>query len=160
LKRAKGCEIEKETNLKITVLVDENVGRLEISVDDSSRVNVLESTLRFEEAKRLSVSGFACNRDDGGDPNEQRVKERESGTNKHLVEEVLDELIVQRPGGEESVKIGSEQLSHEVAERRRKKEGIGQPAERIGGRRWSAKEMGTERRGRRGRRRTYPREER
>lgn len=40
---------------------------------------------------------------------------RES-TNEHLVEEVLDELIVQRPRGEESVKIGSEKLSDEVAD--------------------------------------------
>lgn len=43
----------KETYLEITVLVDEDVGRLEISVDNSSRVNVLETSLFCSKRGRV-----------------------------------------------------------------------------------------------------------
>jgi hypothetical protein len=38
-------------------------------------------------------------------------------TYQNLVKEVLDELLLQRPGGEQAVKIGSEELGDEVTER-------------------------------------------
>lgn len=38
-------------------------------------------------------------------------------TYQNLVEKILDELLLQRPGGEQTVKIGSEQLSDEVTVR-------------------------------------------
>jgi hypothetical protein len=36
-------------------------------------------------------------------------------TYQNLVEEVLDELLLQRPGSEQAVEIGPEQLRHKVA---------------------------------------------
>jgi hypothetical protein len=39
----------------------------------------------------------------------------EFGTHQNLVKEVLDELLLQRPGSEQAMEIGPEQLSHEVA---------------------------------------------
>lgn len=41
----------------------------------------------------------------------------EFATYQNLVKEVLDELLLQRPGGEETVKIGSEELGDEVTEK-------------------------------------------
>jgi hypothetical protein len=64
--------------LQITVLVDENVGWLQVSVDDTCRVDVFQ-------------------------------------TSEDLVEEVLDELLFEWTRSEESVKIGTEELSDEVA---------------------------------------------
>ena len=40
------------TDLEIAVLVDEDVGRLEVSVDVSCRVNVLESSLKERRKRR------------------------------------------------------------------------------------------------------------
>ena len=36
-------------------------------------------------------------------------------TTEDLVQEVLDELLLQRSGSEQSVKIGTQKLGHEVA---------------------------------------------
>jgi hypothetical protein len=36
-------------------------------------------------------------------------------THQDLVEEVLDKLLLQRSGGEQTVEIGSQELRHEVA---------------------------------------------
>lgn len=33
----------------------------------------------------------------------------------NLVEEVLDELLLERPGGEETMEIGTQELGHKVA---------------------------------------------
>jgi hypothetical protein len=68
----------KIAHLQVTVLVDENVGRLQVSVDDTGRVDVFQAS-------------------------------------EDLVEEVLDELLFEWTGSEESVEIGTEKLSHEVA---------------------------------------------
>jgi hypothetical protein len=47
-------------------------------------------------------------------------------TYEHLVEKVLNELVVQRPRSEQSVEICSKQLSHEVAaEQKRSKISFG-----------------------------------
>ena len=37
-------------------------------------------------------------------------------THQNLIEEILDELLLERSGGEEAVKIGSEQLGDKVAD--------------------------------------------
>jgi hypothetical protein len=44
-------------------------------------------------------------------------EESRAGTNQNLIEEVLDELLLEGSGREKTVKIGSEQLSDEVARR-------------------------------------------
>jgi hypothetical protein len=83
-------------DLQITVLVDENVAGLQVSVDDTSRVNIFQSTLSTLV----------------GDPPCWIF-----ATYQNLVKEVLNELLLQRPGGEETVEIGSEELSDEVTEK-------------------------------------------
>lgn len=52
------------TDLEIAVLVDENVGWLEVSVDDSSRVHVLEPTL--EGGGRSDATMFSYDSSIGG----------------------------------------------------------------------------------------------
>lgn len=44
----KSCK-SKVANLEIAILVDENVRRLEISVNDSGRVNVFQPSLYIEK---------------------------------------------------------------------------------------------------------------
>jgi hypothetical protein len=75
-------------NLEVAVLVDKNVGRLEVTVNDSGRVDVLETT-------------------------------------EDLVQEVLDELLLERPGGEETVEVGTEELGDKVDVLERRDEDVG-----------------------------------
>lgn len=67
----------KVADLEVAVLVDENVGRFEVAVDDAGRVDVLEAA-------------------------------------KNLVQEVLDELLLQWPRGEEAVQVSAEELRDKV----------------------------------------------
>jgi hypothetical protein len=66
------------THLEVTVLVDKDVRGLEITMDDTGRVDVLEPA-------------------------------------EDLVEEVLDELLLKWPAGEETVQVGTQKLSDKVA---------------------------------------------
>jgi hypothetical protein len=61
---------------------------------DTSRMHIFESSLQ-RSSEKSGRSGIR--------------------TNQHLVEEVLDELLLQWTGCEESMEIRSEQLRHEVA---------------------------------------------
>lgn len=63
-------------------------------MDDTSRVDVFQSTL--------------CKSANG-------VEQGRFTTHKDLVQEVLDKLLLERPGGEKAVEIGTEQLSDEVS---------------------------------------------
>lgn len=65
-------------DLEVAVLVDEDVGGLEVAVHDAGAVDVFEAA-------------------------------------KDLVEEVLDELLFEGAGGEETVEVGAEELGDEVA---------------------------------------------
>lgn len=67
----------KVTDFEITVLIDENVGRLEVTMNDAGGVDILE-------------------------------------TAKNLVEEILDELLLQGPGGEKTMKVGAKELRDKV----------------------------------------------
>jgi hypothetical protein len=82
-------------NLQIAVLVDKNVGRLEIAVDDTGRVDVFETTLG---GVNMLLKG-AVRKD----------------TYEDLVQEVLDELLLQRARGEQTVEICAKELGHKVA---------------------------------------------
>ena len=83
-------------DLQITVLVYEDVAGLQVTVNDTSGVNIFQSTLSTL-VRRLACWIFA--------------------TYQNLVKEVLDELLLQRPGGEETVEIGSKELGDEVTEK-------------------------------------------
>jgi hypothetical protein len=83
-------------DLQITVLVHEDVAGLQVAVDDTSGVNIFQSTLS------TLVGHSAC---------------CIFATYQNLVKEVLDELLLQRPGGEQTVEIGSEELGDEVTEK-------------------------------------------
>lgn len=65
-------------HLQITILVDQNVTRLQITVHDTCRVHVFQTT-------------------------------------EDLVQEVLDELLLEWSGSQETVEIGTKKLCHEVA---------------------------------------------
>lgn len=66
------------TDLEVAVLVDQDVARLEVPVNDTRRVDVLQSSLR-------NVSGGE----------EQPVIGTASSAHQYLVEEVLDELFLE-----------------------------------------------------------------
>ena len=70
------CKTEV-ADLEVTVLVDEDVRGLQVTVDDAGRVDVLQST-------------------------------------EDLVQEVLDELLLQWSGRQETVQVGTEELRDEV----------------------------------------------
>ena len=78
-------------NLEIAILVDENVGGLEITVDDTCGVDVFQTTLR-----RLDCA---------------IVAQRRFKAHQNLVQEVLDELLLEGTRSEETVQIGSEEFS-------------------------------------------------
>lgn len=84
------------TNLEVAVLVDENVTGFEITVDDTGRVDVFQSSLQ-------NVSGR-------NDPAIGTV----SCAHQDLVEEVLDELLLERSGSKQAMQIGAEKLSDEI----------------------------------------------
>jgi len=81
------------TDLEIAVLIDEDVAWLEIAVDDTCRVDIFQAAL-------LSVS--------------LRLGVTWDGIYEDLVEEVLDELLLERSGCEQSVEISAEQFGDEV----------------------------------------------
>ena len=85
-------------DFQIAVLVDEDVAGLEVTVDNTGRVDVFQATL-CESARVLRVQRAAC------------------ATYEDLVKEVLDKLLLERPGGEQAVQICAEQLGDEVAGR-------------------------------------------
>jgi hypothetical protein len=64
-------------------------------VDNTSRVHIFQSTLLKSASRIKFVPRFA--------------------TNQYLIKEVLDELLLQRSGGEQAVEIGAEEFSNEVA---------------------------------------------
>lgn len=80
---------------------DCNVGKAqgthEVAVDDSGRVHILESTLALDKVSLVA-----------------RKPTKASETHKDLVEEVLDELLLQRPAGEEAMEVGSQELRDKV----------------------------------------------
>jgi hypothetical protein len=100
----------KVADLEVAVLVYENVRWLEVSMNDASGVDKLEPSLEKGENER-----------EGRERKDVRTRIVEGSvwiveggsTNEHLVGEVLDELVIERTGGEESVKIGSEELREE-----------------------------------------------
>jgi hypothetical protein len=63
-------------------------------VDNTSRVHIFQSTLSKSASHIRFFQRFA--------------------TNQYLIEEVLDELLLQRSGGEQAVEIGPEEFSNEV----------------------------------------------
>jgi hypothetical protein len=88
--------------LQVTVLVHQDVTRLQVSVDHTCRVHVFQTTL-----KAFSVSD----------------KDRESVRTKahqYLVQEVLDELLFQRPRGQQPMKIRSQKFRNKVAAKENK----------------------------------------
>lgn len=64
----------KIADLQVTILVDQDVARLEITMDNSSGVDVFETALRHTLAQLRASRGAM--------------------TNQNLVEEVLDELLL------------------------------------------------------------------
>lgn len=66
-------------------------------MDDSGRVHILESTLALDKVSLVA-----------------RKPTKASETHKDLVEEVLDELLLQRPAGEEAMEVGSQELRDKV----------------------------------------------
>lgn len=80
-------------DFEIAVLIHEDVAGLQVTMYDTSGVDVFQSTLS-ESAVVLELGNFA--------------------THQNLVEKVLDELLLQRSGGEQAMEIGSEELGDEV----------------------------------------------
>jgi len=72
------------------------VSAYKIAVDDASRMHVFEPTLSGRD------------KDEGGIDGEVEAYQ-------DLVQKVLNELLLQRPRGKETMKISAEQLSHEIA---------------------------------------------
>lgn len=85
----------KVADLEIAVLVDQDVARLQVTVDHARRVDILETTLRS-----VSPSSFGS---------------RWEMAHHDLVEKVLDELLLQRPRSEKPVQIRPEKLGYKVA---------------------------------------------
>lgn len=75
----------KVADLEVAVLVDQDVARLQVTVDHACRVHVLETTLRSVSPSSFG-SGWEMAHHD-------------------LVEKVLDELLLQRPRSEKPVQI-------------------------------------------------------
>ena len=75
-------------DLQVAVLIHENVTGLEISVDDSSRVDIFQASL----SNGLAPPYFLFFR---------------RNSYQDLVQEVLDELFLEGPGGQETVQIGA-----------------------------------------------------
>ena len=83
-------------DLQITVLVDKDVTGLQVAVHNSGRMHVFQTTLdwyQFHDFWDVFLPPF---------------------TYEDLVEEVLDELLLERSGLEEAVKVGSEEFGDEV----------------------------------------------
>ena len=83
-------------DLQVAVLVYEDVAGLEISVDDARGVDIFQTTL----SKELALQNM---------PLMPKVFYQD------LVEEVLDELLLEGSGGQETVQIGAKELGDEVA---------------------------------------------
>lgn len=84
------------TDLQIAVFINEDVAGLQVPVDHTGGMDIFQSTLR-------TVSGVA-----GG-----RIAW--IFTYENLIEEVLDELLLERSRSQQAVEIGTQELSHEVA---------------------------------------------
>lgn len=89
----------KVADLEVAVFVDEDVARFEVAVDDAGGMDILEASL--DDVRSSSTHA------------EFRDVCREA--HEDLVEKVLYELLFQRPGGEQSVEVGAEQLCDEVS---------------------------------------------
>ena len=83
----------KVADFQVTILVDKDVAGLQIAVDDPCRVYVFQAALSLS-ACLYSFLGWSY---------------------QDLVEEVLDELFLERSGSKETMKVGTEKLSDEVA---------------------------------------------
>lgn len=86
------------TDLQVAVLVDEDVAGLEIAMNDTGRVNILETALYMIGQSKLLGERMRL----------------PQGSYQNLIEEVLDELLLKRSRCEQSVEIGSQKLSDEV----------------------------------------------
>jgi len=86
----------KVADLQIAVFVDENVAGLEITMHDAGGMHIFQPTL---------VSVNDCHDGD---------QKQDWSTYHDLVEEVLDELLLQGPGGQQAMQIGTEKLGDEV----------------------------------------------
>ena len=80
----------KVTDLEVTVFIDEDIRRFQISVDYTSRVNVFETPL-------INGIGLA-----------KVIIQAFGYTHEYLVQEVLNELLLERSRRKEPMKIGSE----------------------------------------------------
>lgn len=80
-------------DLEITVLVDKNVARLQVAVNNSGGVDVFQSAL--DKSVETCHGGFA--------------------TYQNLVQEVLDKLLLEGSRGEQTVEISAQELGDEVA---------------------------------------------
>lgn len=85
----------KIANLQIAVLIDKNVARLQVTVNNAGGVYIFQSAL-LESVANSWNSGWL-------------------GTHQNLVEEVLNELLLEGPRSEQAVKIGSEEFGDKVA---------------------------------------------
>ena len=83
-------------DLQVAVLIYENIAGLEISVDDTCRMDIFQATLRYE----LALPHFLLLR---------------GRTHQDLVQEVLDKLLLERSRSQETVQIGAKELGDEVA---------------------------------------------
>lgn len=83
----------KVADFQITVLVDQDVAGLEVAVNHTGGMHIFESSLF-----RLDHSPSCCLLE----------------THQYLVQEVLDELLFEGSGGEETVEIGAEELGDKV----------------------------------------------
>ena len=86
----------KVANLQITILIHEDVARLEIAVDNASRMYVFQTPLYSVRLSRHNVT--YC------------------GTYENLVEKILDELLLERSRGQETVEVGAKELGHKVSD--------------------------------------------
>lgn len=89
----------KVANFQVAVLVDKDVARLQVTVDHTGGMNVFQSTLKSGESVSSSSQCRA------------RVCYK---TDQNLVQEVLNELLLQWTGGQETVEVSSEKLGDKV----------------------------------------------
>jgi hypothetical protein len=83
------CQAEI-ADLEVAIFVHEDVGGFEVSVDDAGRVDVFQTALGFVRVRYCFDSCLP--------------------THQNLIEEVLDELFLERSRREESMEIGAEEF--------------------------------------------------
>ena len=89
----------KVADLEVAVLVDQDVTRFEVAVDDAGGVDVFETAL----GDLILAKGIGQSGEEGGE------------TNHDLVEEILNELLLEWPRREKPVEIGPQQFCDKVS---------------------------------------------